>query len=352
MPRLYWKKHTLQFKQPSGTSRGVLRTKDSWFLIYEDSTLEHPAVGEISLIEGLSPDDPGKIPQLLDHICSMNLEQLRSYSAPANMPAVQFGLETLLSDIQAAGSKLHNGPTGFTAGDEKILINGLIWMGAPEFMKRQIQEKIVRGFKCIKLKIGAIDFKQELALLEWIRDSYPTEELELRVDANGAFAAEEAAQKLEQLSAFDLHSIEQPIAPNQWEAMASLCASSPIPIALDEELIAFGDHRYEAQEAMLQQIKPQYIILKPSLIGGLKASQRYIDLAQSQGIGWWLTSALESNVGLNAITQFSHQLRPKMPQGLGTGGLYTNNIESPLYIQGQFIGMHPENYWDLTPLTT
>jgi o-succinylbenzoate synthase len=345
MPRYHWSKYTLNFKRPSGTSRGVLKTKDSWFLIGTDSDFEYPAMGECSIIEGLSPDPLENYESQLDELCAyLNGEQAE---APilTNYPSIQFGLEMLQADVAVKGSK-RLFTDSFTEGRDQMRINGLVWMGEKDWMRSQIEDLIERGFTCIKMKIGAIDFEQELSLLRMIREEYGSS-LELRVDANGALAPEDALEKLHRLAAFDLHSIEQPIGVNQWESMADLCAQSPIPIALDEELIGRNPSEFGV---LLSQIQPQYIILKPSLIGGWKASSKWIKSAEDLGIGWWMTSALESNIGLNAIAQFTYQQGVKMPQGLGTGSLYTNNLDSPLYIQGQNIGFDPNKNWNLSPI--
>ncbi|MDO4230146.1 MAG: o-succinylbenzoate synthase, partial [Capnocytophaga sp.] len=226
-------------------------------------------------------------------------------------------------------------PSDFTAGKDKIPINGLIWMGTPDFMKAQIKEKIAQGFNCIKMKIGAIDFQQEYQILKNLRNEFSAKDIEIRVDANGAFLPKNALEKIKQLSDLELHSIEQPIKAGQHEAMANLCEQTPLPIALDEELIGIFDHTMKT--AVLEQIKPQYIILKPSLIGGYKNSEEWIYLAEKQQIGWWITSALESNIGLNAIAQWTYTLKNPMPQGLGTGALYTNNIPSSLFVENGFL---------------
>ena len=235
-------------------------------------------------------------------------------------------------------------PSDFTNNTESIVINGLVWMGEPSFMKEQIEEKLAQGFNCIKLKIGAIDFQKELELLQFIRSHFSAEQIEIRVDANGAFALNEALDKLNQLKVFQLHSIEQPIKKGNTQAMADLCESTPFPIALDEELI--GVFSLKEKEALLQKIRPQYIILKPSFVGGFRGTQEWIDLAEKYNIGWWITSALESNIGLNAIAQWTFLLNSKMPQGLGTGALYTNNFDSPLEVsEGQLWYNNTKN-WD------
>lgn len=344
MPSYFWKKYTLDFKRPGGTSRGVLHTKDSWFLIGEDNTFSYPAIGECSIIKGLSPDNTDQIEEKLDELC-LALNQDAGLPDLTDFPAIRFGLETLQADIQAKGSKQFTS-SGFVSNQSSIQINGLVWMGEESFMKQQVVDLVERGFSCIKLKIGALDFQVELDLLNWIRHSFDSS-LELRVDANGAFTPSEAMHKLEQLAKFDIHSIEQPIKAGQWEEMAKLCASTPLPIALDEELIGVTP---ENRKELLETIRPQYIILKPSLLGGLKDSDSWIQLARDNGIEWWVTSALESNVGLNHIAQYTHDKKVSLPQGLGTGSLYTNNFDCPLYIQGQFLGFNPESLWNLNGL--
>jgi L-alanine-DL-glutamate epimerase-like enolase superfamily enzyme len=236
-------------------------------------------------------------------------------------------------------------PSKFTSGKGSIPINGLIWMGDEQFMKSQIRSKIDAGFDCLKIKIGAIDFDTELSLIKAIRKEYDVETIELRVDANGAFSPLEAMEKLKRLSDFNLHSIEQPIRQGQFDAMAELCAHAPLPIALDEELI--GIHDVTKRGLLLQTINPQYIILKPTLVGGFSGSQSWIDLAEKQSVDWWITSALESNIGLNAIAQWTYQLNVNRPQGLGTGALYTNNIEAPLKIDNGRLIYAPSVKWTI-----
>ncbi len=253
-------------------------------------------------------------------------------------PSIRFGLETALQNFHAGGSwKLWD--SDFTRGQAGITTNGLIWMGTFEEMYARIEEKMQLGFRCIKLKIGAIDFEHELALLAFIRQHFSPEQVELRVDANGAFTPGDAMKKLEKLAAFTLHSIEQPIRAGQWEEMARLCHTSPVAIALDEELIGINErHR---KEMLLNTIRPQYIILKPSLHGGIAGAEEWTELARERGIGSWVTSALESNVGLNAIAQWCATRHPVMPQGLGTGLLFTNNIDSPLTMKGEKLWFNP-----------
>lgn len=339
----------LVFKRPAGTSRGVLRTKPSWYLIVQHDEDNGPrGIGECSIIPGLSPEDPKTIDKELHTLCG-NINEYPQWLAKrgALFPAIRFALEIALNDLALGGNRVLF-RDDFTAGKKGIPINGLIWMGEPDFMKQQIREKLGAGFSCIKIKIGAIDFGEELALLKMIRREYGPETIEIRVDANGAFSPGEALEKLNRLSEFLLHSIEQPIRQGLTEAMASLCATSPLPIALDEELIGISDP--EARRNLLKTIRPQYIILKPSMLGGLRAASEWAALADDLNIGWWVTSALESNIGLNAIAQWTYQNTTNMPQGLGTGQLYTNNIPSPLVIEKGQLFHHPQLGWDLKAL--
>jgi len=325
-----FQKYTLQFKRPAGTSRGVLTEKPTWLL-----TIEHNGrrgIGECSPLPGLSIDDISDYERskLLWTCAHISLgkealwEQLKSY------PSIQFGVEQAFLSLEAEQEGVLF-PSLFTEGQVPIPINGLIWMGDKHYMQQQIREKLSQGFHCIKMKIGAIDFKTEYALLKGIRQQYAPSDIELRVDANGAFSPLEALEKLKRLSDLEIHSIEQPIRAGQYEQMAGLCEASPLPIALDEELI--GVACPERKKEILQWIRPAYIILKPSLIGGYRGSEEWIDLAEKQGIGWWVTSALEGNVGLSAIAQWTYTLKNPLPQGLGTGSLYTNNFPSSLEVK-------------------
>jgi o-succinylbenzoate synthase len=323
-----FKKYTLNFKQPGGTSRGVLHTKDTYFLKVTDN--QKFGIGECALFRGLSADDKPDYEKKLQWLCN-NIDFDRDYLLERliEFPSIQFGLEQALLSLNSKGN-FELFPSKFTQGLDKIPINGLIWMGDKRFMQNQIKKKIESGFTTIKLKIGAIDFDEELGLLKSIRKEFDSNEIELRVDANGAFNPADALDKLKRLSDLCLHSIEQPIKANQWQEMAKLCTQTPLPIALDEELI--GVFKSLDKEKLLQIIKPQYLILKPSFIGGIRGTQEWIDLSNKNGIGWWITSALESNIGLNAIAQYTYTLQNKLPQGLGTGGLFTNNINSPLKV--------------------
>ncbi len=341
-----YKKYTLNFKRPSGTSRGVLTTKETWFIILEEEN--NFGIGECGILRTLSIDDRPDYEEKLKWTCqNIHLPKDELLAELVEFPSIQFGVEMALLSLQSQ-DPFQLFPSAFTNGEKGIPINGLIWMGEEAFMHEQIQQKLEQGFSCIKLKIGAIDFDKEIALLQSIRKKYSASEIELRVDANGAFQPQEALQKLQRLSELDLHSIEQPIKQGQFSEMAKLCAKTPLPIALDEELI--GVFSVTKKEELLQTIQPQYIILKPSLIGGFKGTQEWIDLAEKQNIGWWITSALESNIGLNAISQFTFMQDSNMPQGLGTGSLYTNNIESPLVVKGEYITYAPEKTWDVNSI--
>ena len=326
------KKYTLQFKRPSGTSRGILYTKDSWFIFLKNrKSPKHVGWGECSLLKGLSVDDVPEYEAKIVEVCAkINDYEHWLREGLATFPSIHFGLEMALLDLENKGTKILF-PSDFTHKAKPIPINGLIWMGEKDFMLRQIKEKLQAGFNCLKLKIGAIDFDEELDLLRYIRQQFPADEVELRVDANGAFSLESALEKLKRLSDFKLHSIEQPIQQGHWEKMAQLCEQTPLPIALDEELI--GIFAIDKKREMLGTIRPQYLIFKPSLIGGYKGTQEWINLCSERNIAWWITSALESNIGLNAIAQWTATLNNPMPQGLGTGQLYTNNIASPLSVK-------------------
>jgi o-succinylbenzoate synthase len=336
-------KYILNFKQPSGTSRGTLTLKGTWFIVITNNNKR--GIGECGMFRGLSIDDRPDFEDKLNWVCkniSKGLDNL--VSVLTEFPSIQFGLEMAFLSLQSKDEFVLF-PSRFTKGEASIPINGLIWMGDKQFMKQQIIEKIKTGFSCIKLKIGAIDFKTELELLKSIRDEFSVKDIELRVDANGAFSPSEALEKLQQLSQYNLHSIEQPIKQGQFEDMARLCELSSLPIALDEDLI--GINTVTKKEELLQTINPQYIILKPSLIGGFKRSKEWIETAESQNIKWWITSALESNVGLNAIAQWTYTLNNTMPQGLGTGSLFTNNFLSPLKVENGTLQHEPKQQWNL-----
>ncbi|QNM86859.1 o-succinylbenzoate synthase [Polaribacter pectinis] len=328
MIKASYKKYILNFKNPSGTSRGILRTKETWFIILEKNG--KIGIGETGLFRGLSIDDVPNYEEKIKWVCNnINLGLHNLLKELCEFPSIQFGLEQAFLSLESNNS-FELFPSEFTRGEQAIPINGLVWMGEKEFMKNQIKEKLKTGFSCIKMKIGAIDFESEIELLKSIRKEFSSNEIELRVDANGAFNPNEALEKLEILSELEIHSIEQPIKQGQIQEMAELCSKTPLPIALDEELI--GVFSFENKRKLLETIKPQFIISKPSLIGGFSGSKDWIQLAENNNADWWITSALESNIGLNAIAQFTYTLQSKLPQGLGTGGLFTNNFESPLEV--------------------
>ena len=337
-----YKKYILNFKRPSGTSRGILTEKETWFLILEENGKW--GIGECGILRTLSIDDRPDYEAKLKWVCeNIHLGKDKLWDELIEFPSIQFGVEMAFLSL-ASESPFELFPSEFTKGKESMEINGLVWMGEQVFMKQQIEEKLAQGFRCIKLKIGAIDFEKELELLRFIRENFDEKTIEIRVDANGAFGLNEALNKLNQLSDYKLHSIEQPIQKSNTDNMSELCKSTPFPIALDEELI--GIFGIENKEQLLVKIKPQYIILKPSLVGGFKGTLEWISIAEKLNIGWWITSALESNVGLNAITQFTFTLNNPLPQGLGTGGLYTNNFDCPLYIEKGRIHYNPNENWN------
>jgi len=334
--------YTLNFKQASGTSRGILKTKDTWFITISEGGKQ--GVGECGMFRGLSVDDRPDYEAKLQWVCdNISLGLISLLSKLEAFPSIQFGLEMAFKSLESSsGFDLY--PSKFTRQEDTIAINGLIWMGSERFMKQQIQDKLEAGFSCIKMKIGAIDFQTEINLLKSIRTQFSSKDIELRVDANGAFKPSEALEKLKILSDFDLHSIEQPIKQGQIHEMAALCKETPLPIALDEELI--GVFSEDKKQELLDVIQPQYIILKPTLIGGYKGSSSWINLANRKNIGWWITSALESNVGLNAIAQYTYSLNTHLPQGLGTGSLFSNNFQSPLEVKAGALQYSKVKHWE------
>lgn len=332
--------HFLKFRFPAGTSRGVLHEKPTSYLL-----LEHDGcvgIGECSTILGLSIDPEDSYTAKLDELCRILTDGVSVDSIDlVDFPSISFGLETALLDLKANGSKILF-PSEFTAGVSGIPINGLVWMGDKAFMQKQIREKIAAGYHCIKLKVGALDFETELEIINGIRTGFSAAEIEIRLDANGGFQPGNALEKLHKLAELQIHSIEQPIKQTQFEAMAQLCSQSPIPIVLDEELIGV---KSTEKGQLLEQIKPAYIILKPSLLGGFSQSEEWMQLAEKQGIKWWITSALESNIGLNAIAQWTYTLNSVLPQGLGTGQLYHNNVPSPLEIREAKLYYNSDGSW-------
>ena len=335
--------YRLIFKAPAGTSRGILLHKDTYFLkVWDESNPEVYGLGECALFKGLSREDTplyeSKLREMCQNIALGNSTDLSEYSS------LQFGLETALCDLSNGGRRVVV-DTPFVHGETTIPINGLVWMGSFDEMSARIEEKLSAGFTTIKLKIGAIDFESELELIRQLRGRFSSETLTIRVDANGGFSPEEALPKLNRLAAYGIHSCEQPIKPNQWAEMRKICAESPIHIALDEELIGITDPMQMFM--LLREIAPQYLIIKPSLMGGFAGAQEWLKMAKMTNTGAWFTSALESNVGLNAIAQVVAKFNPLIPQGLGTGALYTNNIESPLYQKADYLAYNPEGKWVL-----
>ena len=334
--RIEIEERTLHFKQPAGTSRGVYTERRIWLVTVTDGSAI--GIGECAPLPKLSCDDIPNYAEVLRHFCD-EVERTGEipYEALRDYPSMLFGLETAFYEVRRKKEEGRDVlfDTSFSRGEVGIPINGLVWMGTFDEMRERIEQKLEQGFRCVKLKIGAIDFDAELELIKQIRGRFSHHEVELRVDANGAFRFDEALYKLELLSQYALHSIEQPIKAGQWANMAELCRESPLPIALDEELIGVNDPEQKRQ--MLNIIKPRFIILKPSLHGGMMGVREWVDIARDMGIGSWITSALESNIGLNAIAQLCSDIYSdaiKMPQGLGTGQLFTDNIPMPLEIRG------------------
>lgn len=336
-------KRTFHFLKPAGTSRGYLLDKPSWFLVLRDEQVPGPAgVGECSLIPGLSPDPPDRYEDVLRAVCLDPAHYHQDPSLLSEFPSIRMGLETAWIDLLNGGTRqLFPGP--FSRGEAGIPINGLIWMGSPDYIKAQIKTLLDKGFRCLKMKIGAMDLEEEVAILGKVRQSFGPADLELRVDANGAFQPEQAQVALSRLEKLQLHSIEQPIPPGRPDLLASLCRQSQVPIALDEELF-LGN--YEGTKAeLVRMVLPAYLVLKPSLLGGFRESEAWIAAANEAGVPWWVTSALESNIGLNAIAQWTSTLSPSGYQGLGTGSLYANNVPSPLFVHGGNLFYGPHGNW-------
>lgn len=332
---LDWAHHKLHFKFEAVTSRSRMREKDTWYIrVYDDLTHSY-SIGEAAHFNGLSHESRADFEAELHRVCSTN-------DLASHLSSIRFGIETAMRNLLP----LVDNP--FTRGEVGIPINGLIWMGDKQQMRKRIDSKLSDGFRVLKLKVGGIDFEHELDLLRYIRSRYTPEVLELRLDANGNLDDGRVMEQLKELSDFGIHSIEQPIHAGQWERMAEICADSPIPIALDEELIGYRPYHEKAD--LLKAIKPQYIIVKPSLCGGLSGANEWIDLARAHEVGWWATSALESNVGLQGLAVWLSTIKTDMPQGLGTGQLYTNNIPSPLEMRGDYLYYNPEKHLEVPPL--
>lgn len=335
--RLAYAPVILDFKQPAGTSRGVMLQKYTYLIkVWDENAPDHYGIGEASVFPGLSPEADGryeyKIVELLANVAIGRATDLTRY------PSLQIGLEEALRDF-AGGGTMRYFDSGFIRGESELTINGLIWMGDFDTMEKRVAEKLREGFKCLKFKIGALDWEGEYRMLRQVRENHPASELEIRVDANGGFTEQNVHSRLDDLARLDIHSIEQPVKPRLWNIMADLCRTSPVPIALDEELI--GIYTDEDRERMLEAIRPQYIILKPSLCGAFSGSDSWIRLAAERNIGWWITSALESNIGLNAIAQYAASKGVTMPQGLGTGALFTTNFDTPLRREGEHLVFDP-----------
>lgn len=340
--KTHFKKYILNFKQASGTSRGVYTRRDVWFIFLTDGT--NTGIGECAPLPDLSIESPKKMSAKLLQVCEQIDYFIQFPEDLQNWPSIRFGLETALLDLQNGGRQILF-PSAFTRGEQGIPINGLIWMGTPEFMKQQIRTKLDAGFRCIKMKIGAIDFETEFGLLKEIRKEFSSEEITLRVDANGAYSYQTALENLKRLSDLQIHSIEQPIEAGRWNEMAELCRQSPVPIGLDEELIGIISEKEKLK--LIENIRPAYLILKPSLHGGFAGCEKWIGLANKNSVGWWITSALESNIGLNAIAQWTFQQNIKTEQGLGTGQLFNNNFDSPLQIEGDHLWFRQKKRWEL-----
>ena len=358
--KLDWTTHTLHFSFDAGTSRGVLREKTSWIIkIYHPQTPSVFGLGEAGPLKGLSQEEEEDFPSVFKSLREalltikmpadeMEVLNLAGQLVSSVYPSVRFALETALLDLLNGGTrKIFHNP--FSLGKMPLPINGLIWMGDKAFMQKQIKEKLSDGYKCLKMKIGSIDFATELDIIAGIRKKYSPNDLMIRLDANGAFSTSEALTKLEKLERYKIHSIEQPVQPGQWEAYHVLCNRTPIPIALDEELIAIETSQRKAE--LLDFIQPQFIVIKPTLLGGIRESLEWIEMADKRKIGWWATSALESNIGLNAIAQFAAQFSGNKIHGLGTGQLYKNNFTSPLFVSHGYLNSGTSNVWDLRELS-
>ncbi len=350
-----YQKYTLVFKKPAMTSRGALLTRDVYFLRLRTPPSIPPnrgeallGLGECGPLPGLSVDDRPDFEAKVAEVC----RDLNRGCPPDDLeltgfPALAFGLEMALLDWRGGGQRrLYHNP--FSRGQASLPTHGLVWMADPAGLRHQIEQKVAQGFTCLKLKVGALDFETECRLLANVRRTYPADRIQLRLDANGAFTPENALERLTALAAFDIFALEQPLKPGQPTALAEVCRHSPIPIALDEALIGVSSRADKA--ALLQTIRPHYLVLKPSLIGGFAAAEAWIHLAESLGIGWWVNSMLESNIGLNAIYQWVGSLGVTLTQGLGTGQLYTNNIPAPLGLVGAGLRYDPGGAWDVSAI--
>lgn len=350
MIRARWTENLLTPRFPLGTSKGTITERTVWYLsAWEEDRPDIIGVGEVALFPGHSREFPADVRTKLVELCADTSDwEDRLTGDLVDVPSVRFAVEQCLKDLEASGSKVLF-PSEFTLGRKGIPINGLVWMGDRSEMRARIRERLAAGYACIKMKIGAIGIEEEIAILREVRNEFGPEEVVLRVDANGAFDARSAPAILVRLAELGVESIEQPVPAGLYEVMAELCADPPLPIALDEDLI--GHNTYDAKVDLLDAVKPQAIVIKPSLVGGWKAAHDWIRLAEARGVRWWITSALESTIGLNAIAQWTATLGVTAPQGLGTGGVYTNNIPSPLIAERGELRYRPEVEWGtLDPL--
>lgn len=349
MIKARWIERTLQPRFELGTSKGPIHARTVWYLIaWNEEAPELKGIGEAALFPGHSKEFPADVKLKLTELCERTSDWKDRFNGDlVDVPSVRFAVEQCLRDLQAGGTKTLF-PSAFTLGKQGIPINGLVWMGNKATMRQRIQEQIENGCTTLKMKIGGIGIDDEIELLRAVRKEHSAEELTLRVDANGAFSAQQAPDVLKRLAELQVHSIEQPVPPGLYEVMAELCATTPVPIALDEDLI--GLNTRDAKVDLLNHVKPQHIVIKPSLVGGWNATREWIELAKARNIGWWITSALESSIGLNAIAQFTATLNVSTAQGLGTGKVYANNIPSPLLAERGFLRYRPEEEWDLSML--
>lgn len=338
-----WERYFLNFRERAITSRNSMLEKKTWFVKIRSRELPiSVAIGEVAMFEGLSEEDSDNFEEILDKACrKAELCQTLQDSLDSLPPisSIRFGFESAM--LRCGLYSTSGSEDNWLNGKEGININGLVWMGDKSTMRRRIREKLDSGFHCVKLKIGGIRFEDEIELLADIRNEFSPADIELRLDANGGFTPDNALERINRLADFSIHSIEQPIKPKQFKQMCYICQHSPIDIALDEELIGFKSRDEKIE--ILESIRPKYIILKPSLCGGFREAEEWISLAKERNIGWWATSALESNVGLEALGIWTASLRPEMPQGLGTGNLYTNNIPSRLQMRGEKLWYIPSN---------
>jgi o-succinylbenzoate synthase len=347
MLRATWKEITLTPKFELGTSKGPITSRTVWYLItWHSERPEVKGIGEAALFPGHSKEFPADVRTKLLELCADTSDWSQRVNGDLkDVPSVRFAVEQCLKDLAASGSKVLF-PSAFTLGQQGIPINGLVWMGDKSTMKERIRDRIDAGFTTVKMKVGAIGIEDELALLKSVRGEFSAKDITLRVDANGAFDARTAPEVLKRLAELDVESIEQPVPPGLYEVMEELCASSPLPIALDEDLV--GLNTRDAKADLLDSVKPQRIVIKPSLVGGWTAAEEWIALAKERGIGWWITSALESSIGLNAIAQWTATLDIQGAQGLGTGGVYSDNIPSPLEAMEGGLYYRPEREWVLS----